>query len=303
MRRKCCVLLLVLSLLMGSVLAVGSEDFNAKLTIEEKEAAIEVTVEDSQVLHDKQPALTIPCAGKDWANAVVFDPEGKELTGVTWDATTKSVTFPVVKGGTYIIKEAEAENIIVPIKPERPEEKPVVQFTDVSPEQWYYAAVRYVCEQGIMSGVSATHFAPERTLTRAMVVQILYNMAGKPAVGAEAFTDVMPSDWYCNAVAWAAEQNVVNGVGDGKFAPEAPVTREQLAAILWRHAKTQGKDVSQTDDLTAFADAETVSAYAADAMQWAVGAGLINGMDGRLVPQGHATRAQAAAIFMRYCEQ
>lgn len=305
MKKKWLAVALVVLLLTGSVLAAGADDFNAALTITDKDASVEVTVEDSQVLHDKIPVLTIPCHGKNWENAVVKGPDGKVLSDTVWNETERSVTFPVDKGGTYVIEGTEkTDETLLPDTPhtQTPETKPRKQFADVQPGQWYASAVDFVCEQGIMSGVSEDHFAPEQTLTRAMVVQVLYNMTGKTAAEKEAFSDVTPADWYYEAVSWAAENQVVNGVGDGRFAPNQPVTREQLAAILWRYAKIQGKNVTRKAELSKFADADTVSAYAKDAMQWACGAGLINGMDGRLVPQGHATRAQAAAILMRFAK-
>ena len=174
-------------------------------------------------------------------------------------------------------------------------------YTDI-PTDWAKEGICFVIENGLMVGTTSTTFAPKDTLTRAMLVTVLYRMAGSPAVDAPSgFTDVADGQWYSDAIAWAAANGIVNGVGGNKFAPSEPVTREQLAAIFFRYAKAKAPEA---DVLSGYPDAESVSTYARDAMAWAVSTGLVTGSkeaDGTyLVPQGLAAREQAAAILMRY---
>ena len=175
-------------------------------------------------------------------------------------------------------------------------------FSDVSAEDWFYADVLYASENGLMQGVGDGKFAPDATTTRAMIVTVLHRVAGEPeAAKATAFADVSADAWYAAAVAWAAEQGVVLGKDAETFAPDEPITREQFAAILYRYAEKSGMDVSSKADLTKFADADSVSDYARDALTWANAAGLINGVSStQLDPAGNATRAQAAAILHRF---
>ena len=215
-------------------------------------------------------------------------------------------TFPVASGGTYII-EGERSSVIDknPGWGSLPAGDPIpmMEFTDVKRSDWFYEEVRFVFGRELMNGVSSDRFAPHDTLTRAMVVQVLYNMAGRPDCGSEAFADVDANDWYYDAVAWASAENIVTGVTADTFAPMAPVTREQLAAMLFRYAVANGLEaVSTVEYLNAYPDAADVSEWAVSAMNWAVGQGLINGIDGKLLPGGSATRAQTAAILMRYCQ-
>ena len=174
-------------------------------------------------------------------------------------------------------------------------------YTDI-PTDWAKEGICFVIENGLMVGTTSTTFAPKDTLTRAMLVTVLYRMAGSPAVDAPSgFTDVADGQWYSDAIAWAAANGIVNGVGGNKFAPSEPVTREQLAAIFFRYAKAEAPEA---DVLSGYPDAESVSTYARDAMAWAVSTGLVTGSkeaDGTyLAPQGLAAREQAAAILMRY---
>ena len=174
-------------------------------------------------------------------------------------------------------------------------------YTDI-PTDWAKEGICFVIENGLMVGTTSTTFAPKDTLTRAMLVTVLYRMAGSPTVDAPSgFTDVADGQWYSDAIAWAAANGIVNGVGGNKFAPSEPVTREQLAAIFFRYAKAEAPEA---DVLSGYPDAESVSTYARDAMAWAVSTGLVTGSkeaDGTyLAPQGLAAREQAAAILMRY---
>ena len=178
------------------------------------------------------------------------------------------------------------------------------RFTDVSKTAWYQDAVQWAVDNGVMTGVSDTRFAPNDTATRAMVVTMLWRLAGEPAVASAApFTDVKDGAWYAGAVAWAAATGAVNGTAADTFSPNEPVTREQLAAILYRCAQAGGMDVSVGEDtnILSYDDAFDVSEWAIPAMQWACGAGILNGSTERtLAPRDSATRAQIATMFMRF---
>ena len=177
-----------------------------------------------------------------------------------------------------------------------------MRFDDVSKGDWFYKDVEYVYNEGIMDGVSKREFAPNETLTRAMIVKILYRIEGEPAgYRTSDFGDVASGRWYTEAVAWAAEKEIVKGYGNGKFGPNDPVTREQLAAILYRYTQYKGwSTAAASGNLDGFKDAASVSSYAVDAMNWAVDEGLLKGANNKLSPKSNATRAQVAAIIHRY---
>ena len=180
---------------------------------------------------------------------------------------------------------------------------PNVDFLDVSRTDWFYYDVRYVCENGLMNGTSRNRFSPYGTATRGMLVTILYRMENEPrCFGSAAFSDVKPGAYYEKAVVWASQNNIVSGYTDGTFRPDAPVTREQLASILYRYTLYRGQDVSagETTSLTGYGDAQAVSSYALPAMRWACGTGFLQGANGKLNPAGLATRAQLAAMLHRY---
>jgi len=188
----------------------------------------------------------------------------------------------------------------VPTTPEQPTGLP---FTDVQADAWYADAVKYVFDQGLMSGMSAQEFGPDGQVTRGQVVTILWRLAGSPTVSGKAFPDVSASAWYADAVAWASANGVVSGYENGGFGPGDPVTREQLAAILYRYAQLSGKDTDQTADLSGYTDSVTISAWAPQALKWAVGSGLISGTGTHtLSPRGTATRAQIAVILQNFCK-
>ena len=174
-------------------------------------------------------------------------------------------------------------------------------FADVTEGAWYYDAVSYVCANGLMDGVSASEFAPEANMTRAMLVTILWRLEGEPVVNyLMPFADVDGGAWYAEAVRWAASEGIVEGVSASEFAPDAEITREQLAAILWRYAG----EPATAANLAAYTDAESVSEWATDAMLWATQNGIITGTTAAtLAPQGAATRAQCAAMLMRFAER
>ena len=180
---------------------------------------------------------------------------------------------------------------------------PNADFLDVSRVDWFYYDVRYVCENGLMNGTSRNRFSPYGTATRGMLVTILYRMENEPrCFGSAAFSDVKPGAYYEKAVVWASQNNIVSGYTDGTFRPDAPVTREQLASILYRYTLYRGQDVSagETTSLTGYGDAQAVSSYALPAMRWACGTGILQGANGKLNPSGLATRAQLAAMLHRY---
>ena len=183
-------------------------------------------------------------------------------------------------------------------------EAPDLPFSDVTESDWFYDAVTYAYENGLMDGVGAGLFAPNSETTRAQLVTILYRLSGQPAPsGDSGFSDVETGTWYTDAVAWAAQNGIVNGVSDTQFVPGDDITREQLAVILYRYATYQGYDVSQRADLSGFVDAGTISTYAQEALSWANAQGLVLGFeDDSLRPQGTATRAQIAAVLMRFCQ-
>ena len=176
-------------------------------------------------------------------------------------------------------------------------------FADVAPDAWYADAVRYVSERGLMSGTGDAAFSPDDTTTRGMVVTILWRLDGSPAwTAASGFSDVEESAYYAEAVGWASANGIVGGYDSETFGPDDPITREQMAAILYRFAQAQGWDTTAWADLSGYADAGEISAYALPALQWANGAGLIAGSGGAILPGDSATRAQVAAILMRLCE-
>ena len=200
-------------------------------------------------------------------------------------------------GGTYTFTMPNGQVTVTVTFEQAP-----LPFPDVTEGDWFYDAVRYAYENSLMDGVGDNLFAPNSETTRAQLVTILYRLEGEPEVsGTSEFTDVEADTWYTDAVAWAAENGIVNGVSDTEFAPGDDITREQLAAILYRYAAYQGYDVSQRADLSGFGDAESISGYAQEALSWAHAQGLVLGFeDGSLRPQGTASRAQIAAVLMRF---
>ena len=204
------------------------------------------------------------------------------------------------KDGKYVFTmPASAVTVTGSFKAETPAPA-ALPFTDVKSGNWFYDAVKYAYEQGLMTGTSATTFAPNGTMNRAMIVTVLYRLEKSPAVtGASKFTDVPAGQWYSDAVAWAAANKIVNGYDETTFGPMNAVTREQMAAILFRYEQVKGlENVTLEENLNRFPDQDKISAYAIPALQWAVGQKIINGnADGTLDPTGTATRAQVAQIF------
>ena len=181
-------------------------------------------------------------------------------------------------------------------------EQPTIEFVDVPQKAWYVEAVNYAVRNSLMKGVGNDQFDPEGTMTRAMLVTVLWRYEGEPEAPANTFSDVKAGTWYFDAVSWAAANNIVGGVGNNKFDPDGNITREQMATILYRYCNGKGIDTSKQTSISGFPDAGSVSSYAQNAMQWAVAEKLVNGSDGKLLPQGNATRAQVATILMRFIE-
>lgn len=205
--------------------------------------------------------------------------------------------------GTYSFTMPSGKVSITAAFAEEPSTTVADIFNDVVPGAWYTDAVQYAYDNGLMTGTSATTFEPNTTTTRGMIVSMLHRLEGSPAVGSADFSDVAGGDWYADPVAWAASEGIVGGYGDGTFGPNDPITREQMASILYRYADYKGLDVSARASLDAYSDADSVSPWASDVMSWAVSEGIISGMtEDTLAPQGTATRAQVAAMFQRFLE-
>ena len=230
-----------------------------------------------------------------WANLYHYDEDAEALN---FEAAAKidedgSVKIPFTHASQYAIVIDTHSHAAVSVSD---------IFVDVAPNAWYKDAIQYAYDHGLMTGVSATEFAPEQTTTRAMIVSILARLENVTTAEAAGFADV-DDEWYATAVNWAANVGVVNGYEDNTFRPNTAITREQLAAILMNYAVYKGEDVSNRADLSAYSDTATISSWAEETMQWAVAEGLISGVtNDQLQPQGNATRAQVAAILQRFLE-
>ena len=225
---------------------------------------------------------------------------GYEVDKITvTDKDGKPVEVTVKPDGTYTFKQPSGKvTVKVTYRPtDRPWNNP---FTDVSEGDWYYEAVRFVQERGLMNGYSDGRFGPNDTLSRAQLAQILFNKEGRPGVNyLLTFSDVAGEAWYTEAVRWAASQGIVSGYGNGTFGPNDPITREQLAVMLWRYS---GSPAATNKELH-FNDTDEISGFALEALRWAVENGILNGYgDGRLGPQGQATRAQVAQMLKNFIE-
>ena len=230
-----------------------------------------------------------------WANLYHYDEEAEKLN---FEAAAEidedgNVKIPFTHASQYAIVIDDHSHATVDVSD---------IFVDVAPNAWYKDAVQYAYDNGLMTGVSATEFAPEQTTTRAMIVSILARLEGVTTAQAAGFADVDDNDWYATAVNWAANVGVVNGYEDNTFRPNTAITREQLAAILMNYASYKGQDVSARADLSNYTDQPSI--WATETMQWAVAEGLISGVTNtQLQPQGNATRAQVAAILQRFLDK
>lgn len=244
---------------------------------------------------DKVTITVKPDAGYVLSELIVTDSKGREIK--LRDLGDGRYTFTMPDGKPEIEAVFARASDGVQFQPAG------IPFTDVPANEWYYSAVDFVYRNGMMSGTSGTAFSPNLPTNRAMIVSILYRLEGSPAAGANTFPDVAPGQYYTDAVGWAAANGIVSGYSTGDFRPGDGITREQLAAILYRYAQYKGYNISASADLGRFPDAGNVSKYAVGPMQWAAGQGLVSGTSrGTLDPAGGASRAQAAAILMRFCQ-
>ncbi len=254
----------------------------------------------------KQVTVSLPCEFKDGTVKL----GETEILDAKFDGQT--VSFQTDEAGTYVIESK------TPVQP-KPDDAitgiisgivasgalqpgaSASQFADLTAGSWYYGGVRCALENGLMTGTSARTFAPDRPVTRAMLVTILWRLAGEPYGRVSPFEDVLPGSWYAQAVSWAYDKGIVTGVTATSFQPGAPVTREQLCVILCRYAALTGKNTAASASLDAFTDRAQVSAYAEASVRWALQAGLLTGVgDGRLAPRSGATRAQLAVLLQRF---
>lgn len=259
--------------------AVNNGGVNASPSSAEKGATITITLS--------------PDKGYKLDKLTVTDGSGKTVSTVKKSDTVYTFTMPAsaVKVGVSYVKATET-----------PSE---TKFNDVSANDWFASAVDYVTGKGMMNGTADNTFSPKANTTRGMVVTVLYRLENQPSTSAASFTDVASGAYYANAVAWANANGIVSGYGSGKFGPNDKVTREQLAAILYRYAQYKKYDVSVGEDtnILSYNDAQSISTYAIPAIQWACGAGVVTGKSGsKLDPKGNATRAEVAAMLMRFCE-
>lgn len=279
--------------------------FDATVSVDRSDASkIEFTMQDPC----KQVNVSLPCEFKD--GTVKLKKTGAEIPDAKFDGQT--VSFQTDEAGTYVIESK------TPVQP-KPDDAvtgiisgivasgalqpgaSASQFADLTAGSWYYGGVRCALENGLMTGTSARTFAPDRPVTRAMLVTILWRLAGEPYGRVSPFEDVLPGSWYAQAVSWAYDKGIVTGVTATSFQPGAPVTREQLCAILCRYAALTGKNTAASASLDAFTDRAQVSAYAEASVRWALQAGLLTGVgDGRLAPRSGATRAQLAVLLQRF---
>lgn len=288
----------------------GSHKFDNYITVITPKNG-EVSVSDDWAYNGDKVTLTVtPDKGYEVDKIEIVDEEGYKLEAKKVDDKDNEYTFKVKNSDVTVTVTFKEEGKTTEDtdkeedKDDETTETTKLNFTDVKESDWFFKGVEYVVDKGIMSGVSENEFAPSGKLTRAMLVQMLYNMEGRPACDAEnAFIDVPVGQWYTDAVIWANDERIVSGMGDGLFAPNMEITREQMVAMLYNYAKYKGYDVTASADLSAFADTASVSAWAQPAMQWAVAEGYISGMgDNQLAPQGTATRAEIASLIMRFME-
>lgn len=257
--------------------AVNNGGVNASPSNAEKGATITITLS--------------PDKGYKLDKLTVTDGSGKSVSTVKKSDTVYTFAMPAsaVTVGVSYVKATET-----------PSE---TKFNDVSANDWFASAVDYVTGKGMMNGTADNTFSPKANTTRGMVVTVLYRLENQPSTSAASFTDVASGAYYANAVAWANANGIVSGYGSGKFGPNDKVTREQLAAILYRYAQYKKYDVSGANSLDGYTDVQSVSSYAVPALQWANAAGVVTGKSGsKLDPKGNATRAEVAAMLMRFCE-
>ena len=253
-----------------------------------------ITISPKTASKDKTVTITaVPDEGYKLNTLFVSDKNGNQIELTKKTDTEYTFKMPASK----LTVNATFSKIIVDPEPSS------IPFTDVSENAWYYNAVRYVYENGMMQGISDTEFAPTLSMNRAMIVTVLHRLENTPVTtNTNQFTDVQSNQWYTEAIQWAAEQGIISGYGNGQFGTTDNVTREQLAVILYNYTKHIDGDVSVAGDMTIFTDANNTSNWAEDAISWAVGVGLMSGKGNNILdPIGIATRAEVAQMLMNYC--
>ena len=260
------------------------------VTVPEKTDHGTVTANPDQAEEGQAVAITVtPEQGYMLEKLTAVDEKGNKLTLTNLGDGKYTFTMP----GSKVEVQAAFKPVAFP-------------FADVSESDWFYGSVKYVYENGMMNGTGYTTFSPYLNTSRGMIMTVLYRLEGSPAVsGGSGFTDVAAGQYYTDAIAWGSAHGIVLGYENNRFGPDDDVTREQLAAILYRYAQYKGYDVTAGGSgvITGYEDAETVSSYAVTPMKWAVGTGVINGSENRLLPRNMATRGEAAAMFMRFCRK
>ena len=273
-------------------------------------SSVTVAGVEAQAGADNRYTVTLPYGTNVTADSFVIVPHhpGASVDTLAQNGTVWSFTVTAEDG---IVSEVYTVAVATMLPPyigsaaggKKPDTDVRLPFTDVSRTSWFYADAAFVYEKGLFSGTDSSTFSPDASMTRAMLVTVLYRLEGQPAVtGNSSFADVKSGVYYERAVIWAAANGIVTGTGSASFSPDAKVTREQLAAILYRYGQYRKLDTSANAKLNGFSDADNVSGYASAALGWAVAEGLVNGASGRLMPKGNATRAQVAAIFHRFVE-
>ena len=284
---------------MGASLGTSGIPVNVINTITGERDSVQMTL-----AHDGEFGFTMTLTaplGKEnagyWANLYHFDEDANAMTFET--------AAPIGSDGSVSLSLSHASQYAIVIDTHSHATVDVSDlFIDIAPDAWYKDAIQYAYDNGLMTGVSDTEFAPEQTTTRAMIVSILARLEGVTTAQAAGFNDVDDNEWYATAVNWAANVGVVNGYEDGTFKPNTAITREQLAAILMNYAAYKGYDVSARADLSHYSDADSISSWANDVLLWAVTEGLLTGVtDDTIAPQAHATRAQVAAILQRFLSE
>ena len=307
----------------GTVTAVNAGTATITATAGEAEATCTVTVEADEPPFSGHYTYPVNVAETEHGsillakeNHYAADGEKVAFTVVPDEGYATDTVTVTTKAGKDVAVTDEGEGIYTFTMPtsevtlaatfvETEEPEPELPFTDVSEDDWFYDPVRWAFLEGLMTGTSDTEFSPNLATTRGMIVSVLYRLEGNPDLSDDIlgypYEDVNPDDWYAMPVYWARLHGIVSGYSDSQFGPNDAITREQLAAILMNYADYKGMDVSARADLSAYSDADTISSWATDTMQWAVAEGYISGMTAdTLEPQGSATRAQVASIFQRF---
>jgi hypothetical protein len=286
----------------------GSHRYDGYITIINPKNGT-VSVSDDWADEDQKITLTItPDKGYVVDKIEIVDAEGDKIDAKKVEDEDNEYTFRMANCDVTVTvtfkEEGKTEDKEETNETEETTTPETVAFSDVSESDWFYKGVSYVVENGMMNGVGDDQFAPNAPLTREMLAVVLYNMEKQPeSTGVNPFADVKADMWYTDAIVWANANGIVAGYDDSTFGLGDSITREQLAAILYRYAQMKGYDVTEKADLTGYADSTAISGYAVEAMQWANANGIVNGMTATtLAPQGTATRAQVATMLMNFCE-